>query len=162
MKTKIFFVLILLAYSLIGCKNSQQKDKIESEKRAVEIKKEFSEALNKTGENSLKGTWYLIQSKGGFAGINESIPHGEIKWTFDIENQILAVENNFKNSSSAYTVVKSGNYDYSVVQKDGNSYLFVTKLELGKFHIENGSLIINENKMLNGSAADRFVIQFER
>ncbi|HET8810366.1 MAG TPA: hypothetical protein VFM65_08900 [Flavobacteriaceae bacterium] len=156
MKSKLFLLSFLLVFPFVGCKVKKEN---KNDKTTVATKKETEK---KESDSGLEGTWFLVQSSGGFAGIKAKIPHGDVKWTFNNQGSMVTVENNFQGEAMTYTIIKSGKYDYSVVNNDGKSYLFVAGKELGEFHIENDRLIIDENKMSNASGADRFIVQFER
>ena len=146
MKHTLFIFSFLLVVPFVGCK----------------VKKDSANKATATNNSPLKGTWYLTHSSGGFAGTKEHIPHGEVQWTFMTEDSTVVVENNFSGKPMTYTVIKSGTYGYSVLNKNDQSYLFVNDKELGAFRIEKERLVIDENKISWGSAADRFLLQFER
>lgn len=159
MKSKLFILSFLLVFPFVGCKVKKEN---KNGKTTEKTEKEIAKTEKDAGNTILKGTWFLVQSTGGFAGTNAEIPHGDVKWTFSNQGSMVTVENNFQGEAMTYTIIKSGKYDYSVVNNDGKSYLFLAGKELGEFHIENDRLIINENKMSNASGADRFIVQFER
>lgn len=159
MKSKLFLLSFLLVFPFVGCKVKKEN---KNDKTTVATKKEVAKTEKEVENTILKGTWFLVQSSGGFAGTNSEIPHGDVKWTFNNQDSTVTVENNFNGKAMTYTIMKSGEYEYSTVSKNEQSYLFVNGKELGEFHLKNDRLIVNENKMSNASGADRFIVQFER
>ncbi|GAA4289865.1 hypothetical protein [Aestuariibaculum suncheonense] len=70
-------------------------------------------------EQSLYGTWNLINKQGGMATINEDYSEGEVKWSFNKFNSNLTVVN--KDENRRFKLV-SGTYSYSL-DNDGSTQI---------------------------------------
>ena len=111
-----------------------------------------------TPNDPLNGSWNLINVSGGFAGISEDFEQGSIVWIFNEAQGTLQV-NKQMTPNSIYEGLASGSYDYEMVVHDGNNFLFVDQLEIGGVSISNNEMLINQNLMINGSGADKFVLK---
>lgn len=109
----------------------------------------------------VSGDWNLVNVSGGFAGINENFEKGSIVWTFDADQGTLEVANN--NSSNAlYDGLPSGNYTYDTMEEEGNLFLFIDNIESGGVTISKDEMVLNQNMLMNGSGADRYVLKLNK
>lgn len=111
-------------------------------------------------DQSLNGTWKLINLSGGFAGLDENYPSGTITWTFNSHNQTLIIDNNQPTSKSF--IFDSGTYNYSIIEMNTQKYLKIDNEEYGELTILSHELIIDQNKISNGVGADGFIMKFEK
>ncbi|MGB4957965.1 MAG: hypothetical protein WBO36_00750 [Saprospiraceae bacterium] len=105
-----FLLFVLLHLSVISCQEPETKD-------------------------ALDGSWFLVRASGGFAGIDQSFPKGDITWKFhdatlEIENKYTGQWNVSPPSSKApYKIVTNGegmeiflhdtySYSFSIKNKD--------------------------------------------
>lgn len=101
----------------------------------------------------------LINVSGGIEGVDDYFELGTITWTFNDETGILTVVNeNIDNTKQ--DGLDSGDYNYSVLNSGGNSFLIVDSNELGSLEYITNNLIINGNETSEGSGADGFIYTF--
>ena len=111
-------------------------------------------------DQSLNGTWKLINLSGGFAGLNENYPSGTITWTFNSQNQTIIVDNNEPTSKSF--IFDSGTYNYSIIEINNQKYLKIENDEYGGLTISTNSLTVDQNDISWGVGADGFILIFEK
>lgn len=113
-------------------------------------------------DEPIHGIWNLVNVSGGFSGIDSDFDKGKIIWQFDATNKTLKVQNN-DTSNSIFSGLKSGNYDYSIVQNaNGRTYIFIGAIEMGGIDIAQNELTINQNDTSISTGADRFVFKLMR
>jgi hypothetical protein len=74
-------------------------------------------------ENTINGTWYLINQRGGFGSLNFDYSKGEIKWIFNEADNTLTEQNRRGNDNSFNLF--SGTYTYRIEQTEEAQMLFV-------------------------------------
>ena len=80
MKAKIFTLLMILGIGLISSCNNDD---------------------NSSQENTIGGTWYLTNVKGGYGGVvSTDYQKGDIKWDFKQTDNTLIIENNIERTLS--------------------------------------------------------------
>jgi len=114
-----------------------------------------------TPASTINGTWNLKNISGGLAGINDDYNQELIIWIFDSQTLTLTVENN-NSQNTIYDGLDSGIYSYSLLERDGNSYLIVEDTEFGGYTFTENILILDQNETSTGSGADGFIIRLER
>ena len=112
-------------------------------------------------DEPLKGTWYLLNISGGFAGMDQDFEKGSIIWEFDLEQQSLRVINNAF-SNALYTGLDTASYRYSVHVENGSSYLRVNDVEFGGVTFFDSKMVVDQNLGSQGNGADGFVFVMER
>jgi hypothetical protein len=94
---------------------------------------------------TLAGKWKLINVSGGFVGVNDNFPPGQITWDINPDASSVTVVNNNTNSD-LQDILESGVYDYSLTP-DPNSIcpntFTVNNLDLGCYSVSNTALIIS-------------------
>ncbi len=97
-----------------------------------------------TPSSAIAGQWKLINVTGGFAGVNDSFPAGQITWTVDTTNHTVTVVNNNTNPN-LQDILETGTYSYSLTP-DPNSICTqtfnVNNMDLGCYTVSNTELII--------------------
>jgi len=108
---------------------------------------------NSNQTETLNGTWNLKKVYGGFAStIDYEI--GDVKWTFNTDDNIITIENNIMTS----TQPDSGTYDYRIEQDGETQTLFINNIEKG-----NIIVLSDENLKLDfNSEADGFFTELEK
>lgn len=101
----------------------------------------------------------LINVSGGIEGVDDYFELGTITWTFNDETGILTVVNE-NIDDTKQDGLDSGDYNYSVLNSGGNSFLIVDSNELGSLEYITNNLIINGNETSEGSGADGFIYTF--
>ncbi len=140
MKTKILALALILGIGFLGCSNDDSN---------------YS-----TQEELINGTWNLKNLSGGFAGIDEDYETGSIIWTFDSQNQTIIIVNN--NQESTSYIFESGTYNYSLLEINNESYIEINNEEYGGITFSANNLIIDQNKISDGTGADGFILHFEK
>lgn len=104
------------------------------------------------------GEWKLINVSGGFAGVNDNFPAGQIKWTVNSANNTVTVVNNNTNPD-AQDVLESGVYPY-LLENDTNSICSqtfnVNNMDLGCYEVTANQWTITF------AYADGFTLTFVR
>jgi hypothetical protein len=108
---------------------------------------------------TLNGIWNVKNISGGFAGINDDYDAGIVTWTFI--NQVITIKNN-ESQGNIYSGFKSGTYNYSINEVNGNNYIVINNAEYGGCTLSINNLTIDQNQSSSGSGADGFMLQFER
>jgi hypothetical protein len=69
---------------------------------------------------TISGNWNLKNVSGGFAGIDIDYTAGQVIWNFNLETQILTVQNNIITigPEDIYAGFESGTYDFEI-QENG-------------------------------------------
>jgi hypothetical protein len=108
---------------------------------------------------TLNGIWNLKNVSGGLAGINIDYNHGDVKWSFNLENNTLIVENNIITTGpeDIYAGLESGTYNIEITQSGEIQTLFINNTERGVLILLNDNLKIDD-----GLYADGFITEFER
>lgn len=113
--------------------------------------------------SGLVGTWNLINTSGGFAGINCSYQLGEIVFVFD-EDDNLTITNNVINTSATCggqeINISVQTHTYGVLNDNGKKYLLVDDQESGELMVENDRFTLDQNNSSQGSGADLFMLTF--
>lgn len=90
-------------------------------------------------------------------------------WEFDSINRNLIVTSSILNNGlqSVYLPLQSGNYQYTIIEFNGKTYLKIDNLgihtngEYGNYTIsQNGILTIDQGEGSESSASDVFVLTF--
>ena len=105
--------------------------------------------------------WSLTNVSGGIAGTDEDFPLNTIKWRFDEVNNILNVENDNTDDTKP-DGLDSGDYDYSVLTENNQTFLVIDSNEIGRFTVTQTQLIIDENDTSVGTGADGYVYTFSK
>jgi hypothetical protein len=108
---------------------------------------------------TLNGIWNVKNISGGFAGIDDDYDAGIVTWTFI--NQVITIKNN-ESQGNIYSGFKSGTYNYSINEVNGNNYIVINNAEYGGCTLSINNLTIDQNQSSSGSGADGFMLQFER
>lgn len=135
MKTKILTILLFIGIGFfISCNDNDD---------------------NSTQQETISGTWNLINVRGGLAGINNNYSKGDIKWAFDQTNAILTVENKIGNNNAFY--LHNGIYSFNIEDDQETKILFIDNNDyrLVILSIDN-SLIITDD------FNDGFTAEFKR
>ncbi|HIG90007.1 MAG TPA: hypothetical protein EYQ45_03385 [Flavobacteriaceae bacterium] len=108
---------------------------------------------------TLNGIWNLKNVSGGLAGINIDYNQGDVKWSFNLENNTLIVENNIITTGpeDIYAGLESGTYNIEITQSGEIQTLFINNTERGVLILLNDNLKIDD-----GLTADGFITEFER
>ncbi|WP_345274282.1 hypothetical protein [Flaviramulus aquimarinus] len=121
--------------------------------------------VDNTSNNQITITqWNLINTSGGFAGVNDNFEIGDIIWVFNELTGSLTVIN--KNTDDMLQDgLDSGNYSYIFSENDSNLFLTVNdSIEFGLLTIseDTETFTLNQNVTLAGIAADGFIYTFEK
>jgi hypothetical protein len=121
----------------------------------------ISDDSNNTPPKVIKIYWNLVNVSGGIVGVDDDFQTGTIIWTFNDETETLNVVND-NTDDTKQDGLATGDYTYSVVNIEENSFLIVDSNELGSLTLNTSQLIINENETSEGSAADGFIYTFSK
>ena len=101
------------------------------------------------------GRWSV---SGGLAGINIDYNQGDVKWSFNLENNTLIVENNIITTGpeDIYAGLESGTYNIEITQSGEIQTLFINNTERGVL------ILLNHNLKIDDRFADGFITEFER
>ena len=111
-------------------------------------------------DDSLKGSWNLVQVNGGVTGLNEQIEPGNVSWTFDGSGEIIVNNTVGVNEGG---ILGSGKFAYNVIHSNGNTFLVIENNEFGIYTIQNGELRMDEAFTSDGvGKSDGFKLYFER
>tara|TARA_B100001105_G_scaffold241774_1_gene221423 strand:+ start:641 stop:1042 length:402 start_codon:yes stop_codon:yes gene_type:complete len=107
---------------------------------------------------TLNGIWNLKNVSGGLAGINIDYNQGDVKWSFNLENNTLIVENNIITTGpeDIYAGLESGTYNIEITQSGEIQTLFINNTERGVL------ILLNDNLKIDEGFADGFITEFER
>jgi hypothetical protein len=107
---------------------------------------------------TLNGIWNLKNVSGGLAGINIDYNQGDVKWSFNLENNTLIVENNIITTGpeDIYAGLESGTYNIEITQSGEIQTLFINNTERGVL------ILLNDNLKIDDRFADGFITEFER
>ncbi len=109
---------------------------------------------------TLNGIWNLKNVSGGLLGINVDYDPGEVTWNFNLENNILTVENNITTTGpeDIYAGLDSGTYSFQVQQNGDTEVLYINNSVRGVI------VLLSENQLTldDGVDADGFATVFER
>lgn len=107
----------------------------------------------------LNGAWNLKNVSGGIMGLNIDYEKGEVIWNFDLQQNLLSVENNVTSPElkASYAGPATGTYNIEIIQNGELQTLFINDRERGVIILNNTILKIDD-----GIAADGFVTKFER
>ena len=108
---------------------------------------------------TINGTWHMKNVQGGLSGIDLDYNPEEVKWTFNLQNNILEVENNITTNGphSIYAGLESGTYNFEIQQNWQEQTLYVNNNKQGVL-----ILIGNNLKIDDDIAADGFITEFEK
>jgi hypothetical protein len=121
----------------------------------------ISDDSNNTPPKVIKIYWNLVNVSGGIVGVDDDFQTGTIIWTFNDETETLNVVND-NTDDTKQDGLATGDYTYSVVNIEENSFLIVDSNELGSLTLNTSQLIINENETSEGSTADGFIYTFSK
>jgi len=109
---------------------------------------------------TISGIWNLKNVSGGLQGINIDYNPGEVEWHFNLDTNILTVENNSiaAGLKDIYAGLDSGTYSIKVEQNGETKTLFINNTELGVLIFTSTTNL----KIDEGLAADGFIKEFER
>lgn len=120
---------------------------------------------SQTDDNSkkdvLEGSWNLSKISGGFAGIDEDYPDGNIVWTFVSSESQLEINNN-NTANTLYDGLPTGEYIYTLLTVDNELFLEINGDEFAGILLSGDRLTLDQNRSSSGSGADGFVLQFQR
>lgn len=137
MKPTVF--LLCLALTVMGCSNDDDANQ------------------NDNPQQSLKGSWTMVNIFGGFAGIDDDYEPGEIVWAFDEETNTLTVDNSVENDETIIASgFDSGTYDYHTETEEESDYLFVEASKFGEYYFNADTLVVDSNV---GADGFRFKLQ---
>lgn len=123
MKTFKIFTVLVFASLFIGCSKNDD---------------------NTTSVPTLDGQWKLVNVRGGFAGVNDTFPAGQIKWFVDTASHTVTVVNNNTNPNSQ-DILESGVYSYTLTP-DPNSLCTntfnVNNMDLGCYSVSDNEFTI--------------------
>lgn len=108
---------------------------------------------------TISGNWNLKNVSGGFAGINIDYTPGEVIWTFNLETNILTVQNNIITTGpeDIYAGFDSGTYNFEIERNEDTQALLVDGVNIGDIILLDDILQVDE-----GVAVDGFIKTFER
>lgn len=108
---------------------------------------------------TISGNWNLKNVSGGFAGVDIDYTPGEVIWNFNLETNILTVQNNIITTGpeDTYAGFESGTYDFEIQENDGIKILLVDGYFTGYITLLDDVLQLDE-----GVAADGVMRTFER
>jgi hypothetical protein len=116
-------LLLFIAFALFSCSNNND------EPAAIP---------------TLAGQWKLVTVTGGFVGVNDNFPAGQITWNIDTAANSVTVVNNNVNPN-LQDILESGLYSYTLAP-DPNSICTntfnVNNLDLGCYTVSDTELII--------------------
>lgn len=137
MKTGKLSLLIVLAILLVASCNNND------------------DALNQA--ETINGIWNLKNVTGGWRLTNIDYAQGEVQWNFNLENNILIVENNIITTGpkEIYAGLDSGTYNIEIEQNGETKTLFINDAERGVIILLNSNLKID-------FGSDGFITEFER
>jgi hypothetical protein len=108
---------------------------------------------------TISGNWNLKNVSGGFAGIDIDYTAGQVIWNFNLETQILTVQNNIITigPEDIYAGFESGTYDFEIQENEDTKALLVDGADIGDVILLDDVLQLDE-----GVAVDGFMKTFER
>jgi hypothetical protein len=107
----------------------------------------------------ISGNWNLKNVSGGFAGIDIDYTAGQVVWNFNLETNILTVQNNIITSGpeDIYAGFETGTYTFEIVENGELQSLIVDDVNMGYITLLDDVLQLDE-----GVAVDGFMKTFER
>tara|TARA_R110002049_G_scaffold85844_6_gene218287 strand:+ start:14442 stop:14876 length:435 start_codon:yes stop_codon:yes gene_type:complete len=105
--------------------------------------------------------WYLINTSGGLAGVDDQFELDTVVWFFDEINGTVTVENN-NTEETKQDGLDSGTYPFSILTDGGEDFIIIDGNELGKILINQTNFVIDQNKTSQGDLADGFIYTFQR
>ncbi len=108
---------------------------------------------------TVNGVWNLKNISGGIAGVNIDYKEGDVIWDFNVDADLLTVENNIMTTGpeDIYAGLESGTYAIDIVQNGETMTLFIDEIKRGILILSENNLIIDDD-----IAADGFITEFER
>jgi len=104
--------------------------------------------------------WHLVKVSGGIAGVNTIFEKDAIVWHFNDATSKLTVKN--KNTNETIEDgLDTGNYTFSITEVGSDKFLNINSNEFGGFTLTQTALVIDQNKISNGTGADGFVYTFK-
>jgi len=122
---------------------------------------------NNLVENStIDGDWHLVKYEHSTNGKNVNFIRNDIVWNFNENSNKLIVEINIsattlENYESIYIGLDSGIYEYSIIEKNGISYLMIDNNKFGNILISPNKLIINKKEGSYGAENNLSTWSFE-
>ena len=113
---------------------------------------------NEPDVETINGVWNLTNVRGGFVGVDIDYAEEEVRWTFNMDNGTLIVENNIITTGpeDIYAGFDTGEYNVSIEENEGVQTLFVNDINRGVITFLDGNLQIDER------VSDGFLFEFER
>ena len=107
----------------------------------------------------ISGNWNLKNVSGGIAGVDIDYTPGEVIWNFNLETDVLTVQNNIITTGpeDTYAGFETGTYSFEIVVNGELQSLVVDDLNMGYITLLDGVLQLDE-----GVAVDGFLKTFER
>lgn len=105
--------------------------------------------------------WHLTNVSGGFAGVDTNFSMDKVVWHFNDATGKLTI----KNTNTDETLedgFHTGSYPFSVSEFGGDKFLNINSNEFGGFTLTQTHLVIDQNKLSNGSGTDGFIYTFKR
>lgn len=109
----------------------------------------------------LEGSWNLTTISGGFAGIDDDYPAGDIVWTFVSSESKLEINNN-NTANTLYDGLPTGEYIYTLLTVDNELFLKINGDEFAGIILSENRLTLDQNRSSSGSGADGFVLLFQQ
>jgi len=99
---------------------------------------------DETPAPTIAGQWKLVNVTGGFVGVNDNFPAGQITWNINTDAHTVTVVNNNTNPA-LQDILESGIYNYTL-DPDPNSVcpntFNVNNLDLGCYTVSNTEMVI--------------------
>lgn len=107
----------------------------------------------------ISGKWNLVNQRGGFQGHSLDFENGEVVWTFNSEDEIVAIENNSDGTDGIN--FPTAIYNYSMVTNEVSpescdKTLNIEVVDLGCINIEGNIMTITP------VGADMYTLTFKR
>jgi hypothetical protein len=92
------------------------------------------------------GKWFLVNTSGGLAGINQNYPKGEITWTF--ESAQLVIKNNYTGPWNVS--LESNSFEYQTRNSIEGDELFLDDKYYTNISIKGDSMFLAEFQVADG------------
>ncbi|MBP9196864.1 MAG: hypothetical protein KBF35_04300 [Saprospiraceae bacterium] len=97
-------------------------------------------------KDGLDGKWFLIKASGGFAGISQNYPKGDITWSFD--DGVVNIVNNYTGQWNVSPA--SMKKEYKVVPTVEGSELHLDNDYFVNFQISKDTMLFNQLQFADG------------
>ena len=113
---------------------------------------------NEPDVETINGVWNLTNVRRGFVGVDIDYAKEEVRWTFNMDNGTLIVENNVITTGpeDIYAGFDTGEYNISIEENEGLQTLFVNDINRGVI------TFLDENLQIDERVSDGFLFEFER